>query len=245
MRVGVYVDAFNLYYGARKLCGRGTPGWRWLDLRALAGSLVAGRRDWTGAAVDRVVYCTARIDQITNPSGHVDQDVYLRALVASGSVDLIEYGYYVARVKQAPMAVRSPGAAGVPQLVHPQWPVMVQDGAGVQLPNSLFLVSYANREEKGSDVNVASHLLVDVLNGRVDAAVVVSNDSDLRFPVQFARNRVPVGVVNPSHNQLAGALRGQAAAGAGRHWWYRLTAADLASHQLPDPAGRYRRPAGW
>ncbi|HEY7200404.1 MAG TPA: NYN domain-containing protein, partial [Candidatus Dormibacteraeota bacterium] len=31
MRVGVYVDGFNLYYGARGLCGRGTAGWRWLD----------------------------------------------------------------------------------------------------------------------------------------------------------------------------------------------------------------------
>jgi hypothetical protein len=37
VRVGIYVDAFNLYYGARNLCGRGTPGWRWLDIRALAG----------------------------------------------------------------------------------------------------------------------------------------------------------------------------------------------------------------
>ncbi|PWV71430.1 hypothetical protein SAMN05421630_115133 [Prauserella marina] len=34
MRVGVYVDAFNVYYGARAQCGRGTPGWRWLDLAA-------------------------------------------------------------------------------------------------------------------------------------------------------------------------------------------------------------------
>jgi hypothetical protein len=43
VRIGVYVDGFNLYYGGRGLCGRGTPGWRWLDLRALATSL-AGRR---------------------------------------------------------------------------------------------------------------------------------------------------------------------------------------------------------
>src|SRR5271169_6200566 len=41
MRIGVYIDGFNLYYGARGLCGRGTPGWRWIDLRALATDLVA------------------------------------------------------------------------------------------------------------------------------------------------------------------------------------------------------------
>jgi hypothetical protein len=56
MRVGVYVDGFNLYYGARTLCGRGTPGWRWLDIRALAGALVRERRDWDGARIAKVIY---------------------------------------------------------------------------------------------------------------------------------------------------------------------------------------------
>lgn len=38
MRIGVYIDGFNLYYGARGLCGRSTPGWRWLNLRSLAAT---------------------------------------------------------------------------------------------------------------------------------------------------------------------------------------------------------------
>ena len=80
------------------------------------------------------------------------------------------------------------------------------------------MVSYANREEKGSDVNVAAHLLLDVLGSAVNGALVISNDSDLRFPVQQARLHVPVGVVKPSRNYLAGDLRGLASAGAGRHW---------------------------
>jgi hypothetical protein len=75
--------------------------------------------------------------------------------------------------------------------------------------------------------------------------VVISNDSDLRVPVEQARLHVPVGVVNPSRNYLAGDLRGVAAAGAGRHWWAGLTASDLKNHQLPDPVGMYRRPQGW
>jgi uncharacterized LabA/DUF88 family protein len=107
------------------------------------------------------------------------------------------------------------------------------------------LVSYANREEKGSDVNVAAHLMLDVLSGHVDAAIVISNDSDLRFPVEQARRHVPVGVINPSRNYLAGDLRGNPAEGAGRHWWACLTPSDLRNHQLPDPVGLYRRPSGW
>ena len=245
MRVGVYVDAFNLYYGSRNLCGRSTPGWRWLDIRSLSSTLAAKRLNWTGSTVDRIVYCTARIDQASNPSGHIDQDVYIKALMATGSVDEVEFGYYVARVKQAPLAVRSPGAAGVPRLVHPQWPIMVQDSGGVPQPNAMFLVSYANREEKGTDVNVASHLLVDIFMQRIDAAMVISNDSDLRYPIQIARNHIPVGVVNPSPNRLAGALQAQPNVGVERHWWYQLTAADLAGCQLPDPAATFRRPAGW
>lgn len=239
----MYVDGFNVYYGARGLCGRGTPGWRWLDLRGLAAGLAGRRSNWPGARIERVVYCTARIDGAANPSGYADQDVYLKALLAAGSVDHIEYGTYVARVKTAPLAVKD--ARGRPQLVGPSWPVMVQDGRGGQLTDAVFMVSHASREEKGSDVNVAAHLLLDVLGGRVDGAMIISNDSDLRLPVEQARLRVPVGVVNPSRNYLAGDLRGSPDTGAGRHWWARLTAQDLTRHQLADPAGRYRRPAGW
>jgi hypothetical protein len=243
VRIGVYVDGFNLYYGARALCGRGTPGWRWLDLRGLAADLASRPASWSGAEVVRVVYCTARIDAATNPSGQADQDIYLKALVEAASVDHIEFGTYVAHVKTAPLARRDP--QGRPELVVPDWPVMVQDGHGNPVHGAVFMVSYASREEKGSDVNVAAHLLLDVLGGAVDGALVISNDSDLRFPIARARLRVPVGVINPSPSYLAGDLRGTPDAGAGRHWWARLSCADLKAHQLPDRVGPYHRPEGW
>jgi hypothetical protein len=243
--VGAYIDGYNLYYGARGLCGRSTPGWRWLDLRALSRLIVSGLPHWQGARVARIVYCTAVIDAASNPTGYADQSIYLQALAAAGSVDHIAYGRYVARVKTAPLAVRAASRTGAPQLVHPQWPIMVQDEAGNAVPNATFMVSYAHREEKGSDVNVASHLLVDVLTGAVDAAIVISNDSDLEFPISYVRDRVPVGLVNPSPNYLAGALRGRPTEGVGNHWWRRLSAADLYGCQLPDPVGSFARPAGW
>ena len=243
MRVGVYVDGYNLYYGGRSSCGRSTAGWRWLDIRGLAKALIDERSDWPGAEIKRVIYCTARVDSADNPSGHADQDVYLKALVATGSVDFIEFGYYVARVKSLPLALRDPN--GHPRLVSPAWPVMIQDGNGAAVSDARFMVSVAHREEKGSDVNVASHLLLDTLSGAVDAAVVVSNDSDLGFPVRHARSIVPIGLVNPRNTIHAGALRGRPADGVGRHWWRRLTATDYPAHQLPDPAGHYTKPSGW
>jgi hypothetical protein len=243
VRVGVYIDAFNLYYGGRDLCGRGRPGWRWLDVRALAQDLLGRRHDWAGASIERVVYCTARIDAPSNPVGHQEQDVYLKALVAGNAVDWIEYGHYVARVKRAPLA--TPDRRGRPVLVTAGWPLKVQDRRGSPVRDARFMVSYAHREEKGSDVNVASHLLLDTMQGSVDAAIVISNDSDLRLPIQEVRDRLPVGLVNPSATLLAGALRGAPSDGIGRHWWTRLAAADFRNNQLTDPCGRYAKPPPW
>jgi uncharacterized LabA/DUF88 family protein len=243
MRVGVYVDGYNLYYGGRSLCGRRTPGWRWLDIRALAEALVCERANWTTAQLTRVVYCTARVDATESPSSYADQDVYLKALAAVASVDHIEFGNYVARVKFAPLAVKQPN--GLPRVVTPEWPVMIQDRTGAAVSDARFMVSVAHREEKGTDVNVASHLLLDVLSGDVDAALVVSNDSDLRFPIEQARQRVPIGLVNPTPSQTAGALRASAAIGAGRHFWRKLTVRDFSLHQLPNPAGGHSMPSDW
>jgi hypothetical protein len=243
LRIGVYIDGYNLYYSGRNVCGRGAAGWRWLDLRALATDIVSRHASWSSPVVDRVIYCTARINALSNASGYRDQDIYLKALIASRSVDLIEYGTYVERVKRSPLAVAD--AKGRPVLTTSAWPVMVQDRNASPVYDARFLVSHSDREEKGSDVNVASHLLVDVLQQSIDVAIVISNDSDLRLPVQEARKRVPVCTVNPGNGQTAGDLRGKPTDGCGGHWWLRLTRADYTGHQLPDPAGSYRKPQGW
>jgi len=163
MRIGVYIDGYNLYYGGRGLCGRSTPGWRWLDPRSLAHHLITTHSRWENPTVETVTYCTARISGAGNPIGQREQDVYLRALERSGSVTEISFGNYGARVATAPLATA--GRNGKPVISHPQWPLMVQDGAEQDVPDARFMASVARREEKGSDVNVASHLIIDVLAG--------------------------------------------------------------------------------
>ncbi len=202
MRVGVYIDGFNMYFGARALCGRSTTGWRWVNVRCLVEASLP--REWVagGATIERLVYCTARVSGKDDPTSPRDQDVYLRALKASGSADEIEFGNFVRRTKVAPLAERDGKNRAV--LATSRWPVMVHDSSGTEVPEARFLVSYLHREEKGSDVNVATHLLIDMFAGRVDAAIVVSNDSDLQLPVQRARERLPVGIVNPGDKPLAG-----------------------------------------
>lgn len=246
MRVGVYVDGFNLYFGGQSQCGAGTQGWRWLDIRGLVEDVLQRRRAWVadGAAIDRIVYCTARIDGATNPDGQRWQDAYLKAILTSGSVDHIEYGHYVDRVKHAPLATPD-RATGKAVLTTPGWPVMIQDSTGGHVSDARFIVSHAHREEKGSDVNIAAHVLLDVLQGNVEAVIVLSNDSDLKLPLNEARARVPVGTVNPHRRQLAGALRGLPTDGVGGHWWMKLQAVDYRNHQLADPCGIYTKPPDW
>jgi hypothetical protein len=243
MRVGVYVDGFNLYFGARAVCGRGTSGWRWLDIRALAEYLLTPSWVWQGARIERVVYCTARVSGAEDPTSPADQDVYIRALRRSDSVDLVTFGTFVTRARLAPLAARD--ERGRPRVARARWPIQVRDACGSDVPGASFMVSYLDREEKGTDVNVATHLLVDVLDRRIDAAMVISNDSDLALPVRIARQNVPVGLVNPGNRPLAGRLRGLSFEGVRDHWWKRIHEADYRMHQMPKRVGPLCRPNGW
>lgn len=208
-RVGAYIDGFNLYYGMRSHMGRSTPEWRWLDIR---GMLQPYAQYWDPNASLTVVYCTARVNASSSQSAAIDQNFYLKALRASGSVDEIVLGHYVVRSNYAFM-VDKLSRSRVPQLLSvtaqqfsrimprgPQnWPISLRNGhVGVDIQRI---------EEKGSDVNVASRLLRDMYENTIDAALVLTNDSDLSEPIRIARERIPVGVLNPHKGPIAGSLK--------------------------------------
>lgn len=195
----------------------------------------------SGPAPDRVLHCVHRWG--SNPSGRQKQDLYVKALRASQSIDELEEGKFKPRITKSPLAIR--GSQGKPEVVKSRWPVVVQDSQGNPVRDAVFLVSQLRNEEKGTDVNVASHLLLDVLSNDVEAAIVISNDSDLSLPVRECRLRVPVGVVNPSSAWLAGDLQGSASDGVGDHWWYQLKRIDFTSCQMPDPVGTLAKPSNW
>jgi uncharacterized LabA/DUF88 family protein len=56
------------------------------------------------------------------------------------------------------------------------------------------------REEKGSDVKLATHLLKDAFLSDFEQAIVISNDSDLASAIRVARvdAKRPVHVVSPA-----------------------------------------------
>jgi len=103
--------------------------------------------------IDAVRYFTARVSpRAGNPSAPRDQQVYLSALGTIPEIE-IHYGRFLPKNKWRP-------------IVHPAWepPVMVQ---------------VHDTEEKGSDVNLAVHMLNDGLTDKYDAALLMSQDTDL------------------------------------------------------------------
>ena len=81
---------------------------------------------------------------------------------------------------------------------------------GAPRPDALVAEFHA-MEEKGSDVNLAAHLLNDAWMGLFDAAAVISNDTDLVTPVRMvtAERGKPVFIV------VSGTLAGRSEAEAG------------------------------
>jgi hypothetical protein len=66
-------------------------------------------------------------------------------------------------------------------------------------PDDPVIVDVIKTQEKGSDVNLATYMLLDAFRQESDIAVVISNDSDLREPIRVLIEElgVPVGLVNP------------------------------------------------
>ena len=62
------------------------------------------------------------------------------------------------------------------------------------------------RDEKGSDVNLASLLLADGFRRDYEVAVVISTDSDLALPMRIVRRQLQLPVGFLSRNRYANEL---------------------------------------
>jgi hypothetical protein len=62
-------------------------------------------------------------------------------------------------------------------------------------------------EEKGSDVNIAAHLIHDPHQRSFGTAILVSNDSDFQEPIRIIRElELSVGILNPHRQRASRAL---------------------------------------
>ncbi len=253
MRVGIYVDAFNVYYGGRALANhqQDPDSWKWFNLAGFAMSQVdAGL--WPNASIANLSYCSAPRSQTGDTRGSADQNAYFDALeaqaVSCGYEFQLELGRYVHTKKSGLLLAGTSGnmvrwTQVQAMATRPRWLRLRRqrhvDGVEYALGD------FKAFEEKGSDVNVASRLLVDVISREVDAAIVFSNDSDLAYPLAEARKRVPVGLINPTARPTASHLKADRNTGVGGHWWRRMSHSDFAHHQLPNPCGIVAKPKDW
>ena len=105
-------------------------------------------------------------------------------------------------------------------------------------------VRVVKTEEKGSDVNIASHMLRDGFRGAYEAAVLVTNDSDLIEPIRIVREELGllVGILNPQ-KRASVLLRDHAS------FMKPIRSGVLAVSQFPveihDQKGVFRKPARW
>jgi uncharacterized LabA/DUF88 family protein len=158
----VYIDGFNLYYGALK-----RSQYKWLDLEVLCQKLLP--KD----TIHRIRYFTAKVSaRPDDPQLPVRQDTYLRALATLPKVSVHLGVFYVSTVRA--------------YLAHPP-------SAG---PKTVEIIK---TEEKGSDVALATYLMLDGCRADCDTAVLITNDSDLREPLRIARDELGLatGIINP------------------------------------------------
>jgi len=172
-----------------------------------------------------VRYFTARVHSLpSDPDQPIRQQVYWRALRTLPDIQIIEGDF---RVRKARMPVVSPP------------------------PNT---IEVFKTEEKGSDVNLAAHLLLDGFSNRYDAAIVISGDSDLVTPIRMVKEHLgkPVGVLNPQRLSGPNCRPPRKNAGlrqAASFYQNGLTWAQLAAAQFPatltDARGTFTKPPAW
>jgi uncharacterized LabA/DUF88 family protein len=77
--------------------------------------------------------------------------------------------------------------------------VFLHHVVSMKLANGKGYAMVTKSEEKGTDVNIASHLIHDTHESTFDKAVVVSNDSDLVTPVRIITREIglQVTVISP------------------------------------------------
>ena len=172
--------------------------------------------------VNRIRYFTTLVQgRVGNPQRPIRQRMYLRALETIPDLT-IHYGQFRDRRKFRRLVTPIPG---IPRTVE-IW----------------------DMEEKSTDVNLASFLLMDGVNGDYEQAVVISNDADLALPIWMVRDKLnfPIGIVNPNLAPRAYTPRELSDSAT---FVRRLRPNTLRNSQFPaqlqDATGVITKPDGW
>ena len=167
----------------------------------------------------QIKYFTALVSARSNdPKQPNRQQIYLRALRTIPNLEII-YGHFLEHEVTMRKVHVKPGESKYETVIK--------------------------TEEKGSDVNLASHLINDGYKKRYQVAVIISNDSDLVEPIRIVRQelQLPVGILNPSSKHPSRELRKFAS------FIKPIRKGVLAKSQFPefltDSKGEFYKPSKW
>lgn len=153
----------------------------------------------------QIKYFTALVSGKQNPQKPIKQQTYLRALKTFIPEIKIYYGHFLTHEVYAPLAK----------------PI-----------DNKRTVRIIKTEEKGSDVNIAVHLLNDAWLNNYDCAIIVSNDSDLAEAMRLVKEHHPnklLGLVMPGKGHPSKELMKHS------DFVKRIRTGILESSQLPNP----------
>jgi uncharacterized LabA/DUF88 family protein len=200
IRVIVYIDGFNLYFGIKEA---GYEQCKWLDLQLLASNLLQPDQE-----LIEVKYFTSRVGN--NPDKQKRQSTYIDALETKNVQ--IYYGHY----QSASIECKRCGN---------NWPTY---------------------NEKMTDVNIATQMLIDAYQDKFDMAMLISGDSDLVPPIKaihnlFAQKRVFVAFPPKRHNSSV-ALNAKGSIIIGRK---KLVDSQLSVELTKNDGFILRKPSSW
>ena len=175
----------------------------------------------SGDQLNRIRYFTARVTPRPNdPQAPQRQQIYLRALQTIPCLSV-----HLGRFQESDVRMR----LSTPPTVGAKTALVVKT------------------EEKGSDVNLATFLLLDAFTKDAEVAVIVSNDSDLVEPIRVTKEDlgIRVGILNP-HRPRFRSLDLQRIPPT---FFKQIRAGALSASQFPetmqDSRGTLTRPASW
>jgi uncharacterized LabA/DUF88 family protein len=153
----------------------------------------------------QIKYFTALVSGKHNPQKPIKQQTFLRAMKAYIPEIKIYFGHFLTHEVVAPLA-------------HPT--------------DNIKTVKIIKTEEKGSDVNIAVHILNDAWLNNYDCAIVVSNDSDLAESMKLVKEYHPdkiLGLIMPGQGHPSKELMKHA------DFVKRVRTGILELSQLPNP----------
>lgn len=178
------------------------PHTKWLDLESMSQKLLADHE------IRRIRYFTALIRPIagSDPRSPQRQQSYIRALEANPKLT-VHYGQFRSDKRLMPVLPIEFAADG-----------------------SLVRRKVRKTEEKGSDVSLASYMLLDAFRDEADLYVLVSNDSDFAGTLTIMTSELSkdVGIFSPVESLSQGL------AACGIQVIRKIRAGVLEDSQMPD-----------